>query len=105
MKRSLALAAVIPAFFSAGCSAESNASPQCSDVWVDGKNLPGDYDGCLRGDSFVVAPIWDCVDGTQATGFRDRFYAVLGGTIYEGNGKKSFDPAYVRVFAPCLGAT
>jgi hypothetical protein len=103
MTRSVALAAVIPAIFIAGCSGDGkDGPPQCSDVWEDGQTLPEDYDGCLSGDSFEVAPIWDCIDGSQATGFRTASTLPSVAPSTRATGRKASIPRTSRCSPPAL---
>jgi len=55
----------------------SNSVPACSDVWVEGKTLPADYEGCMDSDSLVIS----ISDNTGAVVYDDRFSAQPGQTI------------------------
>jgi len=47
-------------------SAAAAELPKCSDVWVDGKTLPSDYDGCVGDDGkTVAADVKPCGSGPE----------------------------------------
>lgn len=79
--------------------------PKCDDVWVAGKTLPANYDGCLNGDAVEVYSAFDCNDGkTQLGSYQDRFWVVTpDGTIADvGAGKDTAsDPEYAKAYDDC----
>jgi len=76
-----------------------SGSTDCADVWIEGANLPADYDGCQEGGKRVLAAIFECTDGPGLTGYDERLYAFLGGEIMP----TSDGDAYAAAFADCLG--
>lgn len=59
--------------------------PACSDVWIDGATLPGDYPGaCRSGPSTAIRMrILACSNGQRMPVHDDRFW-VFGHSIHEG---------------------
>jgi hypothetical protein len=59
------------------------ALPKCSEVWVAGKTLPSDYNGCqTEGGGLDRGAVYVCTDGGgQLIGYNDEFFARLGGPI------------------------
>lgn len=75
---------------------EMDKAAACSDVWVDGKTLPKDYEGCNDGDTFEVAVVaGDC--GLVTYEGDTEFYALLGGKITEVESLAD-DPGYKAAY-------
>jgi len=57
--------------------------PKCSDIWVEGKTLPEDYEGCQNtGSGLDRGANYACTDGkADLIGHNDQFFARLGGQI------------------------
>jgi len=57
--------------------------PKCSDIWVEGKTLPEDYEGCQNtGGGLDRGANYACTDGkADLIGHNDQFFARLGGQI------------------------
>ena len=103
MKRTLAIGALVLASMSAcgGGDSTSDADgqpttaktasdplaglPQCDDVWVVGKTLAKDYDGCLKNDEALGTQYDDCADGGRLAYFEPDFFALYGGEIKRGD--------------------
>lgn len=65
-----------------------HSSSKCSEIWVEGKTLPKNYDGCVEDNGdLAAAAIYDCDDGTSFTSWDDRFYGIMGGTIHAVHGE------------------
>jgi len=74
-------------------SAAAAELPKCSDVWVDGKTLPTDYDGCVGDDGkTVAADVQPCGSGpeqfaryevTDDDDIAYPFIAILGEKVIE----------------------
>lgn len=63
-----------------------NSSPKCSEVWISGKTLPKNYEGC-SGDQFKDIP-GKCDDGSKYFGVhtsKTEMFALPGGTIVAEN--------------------
>ena len=68
-------------------------APDCADVWVEGKTLPADYEGCNDGDTFVVlTTVGDCELASYEGD--EEFFANLGGTISKVDPSLADDPEY-----------
>ena len=80
---------------------EEPAMAACEDLWVLGEKLPEDYDGCMRPDDSMEAPVvYDCDSGTgKFTGYDDKFYALLGGKIGDATNEAEYGAAYDECFA------
>lgn len=65
--------------------AESGAS-NCGDVWVAGKTLAKDYEGCMLDGSEVAFTATECLDGTERVLFNSKgvFWANADGLIAAG---------------------
>lgn len=60
------------------------ALPSCGVVWVEGRDVPRDYAGCLLPDgSESAAMIIECADGRSWVVHEDRFFGYLGGKVTE----------------------
>lgn len=77
--------------------------PNCQAVWVVGKTLPQEYDGCVGDDGhLVMSGLSYCADGTQFTTHENRFFAQLGDTIGAGpEGSPGADASYNRFWSRC----
>lgn len=72
--------------------------PKCSDVWVAGKTLPADYEGCTENDDIATSLIIECVGDDKFTTY-DGFHAFLGGTIAKGGPPNSQE--YLGALSAC----
>jgi len=102
------LAAVVLSASLTGCGGESEKEkilsryPTCSDVWVVGKSLPADYEGCARGGKIKAASTLICKDGTEISTLDDRFWSVDGGPIKDaGSSGIGNAPDYAKAEAAC----
>lgn len=77
--------------------------PQCDDVWVAGKALPGGYQGCYEGTERVKASGRYCEFGKPLFTYDERFYAVRAGRIAEAKKPFAEDAGYQDVLAKCSG--
>lgn len=80
------------------CGGGDQDLPTCSSVWVSGKTLPRDYNGCVDANSNPTADlVYDCVDGPDLTIHEapDKL-AVLGSKI-----ENRTDESYDRLFDAC----
>jgi len=59
------------------------AMPECSEVWVAGKTLPADYEGCqIASGGIDRGASYACTDGNgDLIGYNDQFFARLGGEV------------------------
>lgn len=73
----LAVTAVLAACSGNVTRPEPSQTPACSQVWVEGDTLPADYEGCMDGESLVVA----ISDNTGAVVYDDRLAAKPGQSI------------------------
>ena len=99
---------------SASSAVEESASPEdggiplCSEVWVEGQTLPADYGLlCHNGQSVEAAVTFPCGDGGgDLTGYLDRFWARLGGEIYDAGARDAMpeNPDYKADFFACTDA-
>jgi hypothetical protein len=55
----------------------SSSVPTCTDVWIEGSKLPATYEGCMDGESLVLA----VADAEGAIHYDDRLKAQPGGVI------------------------
>jgi hypothetical protein len=64
-----------------GCGEDpaSETLPDCSDVWVAGKTLPEDYEGCMKDGSIQVSETKKCsaMEGRFVT-FDEKYFGILG---------------------------
>ena len=75
--------------------------PACADVWVEGAKLPGDYKGCLEGETAVKAKNRYCEFGKKLVTHADRFWAVRGGKVNDANGPLKDSQDYQDDLASC----
>lgn len=79
----------------------SAGEPACSDVWIDGEELPQGYSGCTDDGEMVKADKTNCSSGQVLVIYADRFYAVLGGPVNETDGLAQ-DEDYRQAELSCL---
>jgi hypothetical protein len=77
-------------------------APDCSEIWVDGGEIPVKYAGCNATDgSFVRADLLNCSSGQRMVRFDDRFYGVQGGLVHESESVLEDDVGYRDAVASC----
>jgi hypothetical protein len=76
--------------------------PACSDVWVAGTSLSGDYSGCNLGGALVAPTSRECADGSVLVVF-DNYWAFRGGIIRTSGipGGSTQSPAFASDLARC----
>jgi hypothetical protein len=89
----------------------ANGKFACKDIWVIGKSLPKDYEGCNRADGSVAdAVFYDCKDGGKLASSADSdslpsgmgsFFALYGGAMKKGDPNSK---AYNNAFNKCMAS-
>lgn len=77
------------------------AVPTCSDVWQEGQSLPADYEGCMDGETLVVATFLSCSDGRSLytyEGVEPNLFAFDTDAIQVGG---AADRAYSDAYGEC----
>ena len=77
--------ALLALLLSAACGDDSSPStplPECSEVWVEGGEVPEDYQGCREAGSVVRPEFIDCQESDGVVVRYERFIGLLGGEIY-----------------------
>jgi hypothetical protein len=86
---------------SGSSSSETAGLPECSDVWVDGQDLPLDYEACSE-DGKTVKPVSRmCGFGRPMVEHDGRFYAMPGNRIND-MGDLSTSKQYQQAKSACL---
>lgn len=81
-------------------STEPGALPDCADVWVDGQDLPKDYQACTT-DGETIKPVKrTCGYGAKFLEQDGRFYAMLGNRITDA-GDLETNEEYQQLLATC----
>ena len=82
-------------------SSEAAGLPECSEVWVDGQDLPLDYEACSE-DGRAVKPVSRmCGFGRPMVEHDGRFYAMPGNRIND-MGDLSTSKQYKQAKRACL---
>lgn len=77
--------------------------PACADIWVEGEDLAGSYDGCVDDTGLVPPDKVGCSSGQTFVLYGDEFWAVKGGLIkYAADGRNQAK-AYLDDMAACRG--
>ena len=93
-----------PAAASGGGSSAPSApsgTPACSEVWVDGSQLPRRYSGCTEDGTLVKPDVLGCESGQRMVRYADRYYAVFGGTVHEASTSLEKDREYRAAVLRC----
>jgi hypothetical protein len=78
--------------------------PDCSEVWVDGRNLPKDYEGCRDGDTVIAAVSVRCGDVeiyTHEANDDGGFFTDEDRAIHDAGAEYAEDPVYKQLYASC----
>lgn len=84
-------------------TAPASDTPQCADVWQQGKVLPRPYRGCLSDGQLVAAHKLLCSSGQTLVLFDDQYFAVIGGTITHATSPLRKDATYLAAVQRCRG--
>ena len=84
-------------------SAPASDLPACEEVWVDGQDLPGRYNGCFDGSTEVPADSRECSFGKPLVTYADEFYAVPGKVVNEVEEGLEASEVYQSALASCTG--
>lgn len=77
-------------------------APDCQEVWVDEGSLPRTYQGCVDdAGTYVERDAVGCSSGQRLVIFDDRFWGVLGATVYEAKGTLDQDRDYRAATRRC----
>lgn len=75
--------------------------PKCSDVWIVGKQLPKDYEGCKEGTT-IVAAISTCAGSVTTYETPGHgFFTDRSGTIRDGGVDYASSPDYAAALDGC----
>ncbi|MGZ4455389.1 MAG: hypothetical protein ACXVGM_17460 [Oryzihumus sp.] len=88
---------------SAASPSPSVPGPQCSDVWVAGKQLPGGFQGCYEGAKRVKPDGRYCEFGKSLYTYDHRYFAVRNGTIMLASKGFAHDAKYQDTLRKCSG--
>lgn len=83
--------------------APPDTSPQCSEIWVDGKLFPERYRGCFEGSEKIQAESVYCEFGTKLFFYANSFYAVPNGPVNETEGPLAKDDSFKTALNKCGG--
>lgn len=89
------IAAVAVAVALAGCGAEDGSTdastdpettapqgPPCTEIWIEGEDLPKGYSGCLDEEGTLLKPtIVECSSGQRVVTHEDSWWALRGHRI------------------------
>lgn len=75
--------------------------PLCEDVWVAEQALPGTYQGCSEGSTWVEADSQRCDSGQVIVTYADRFYAAKGFVVNDVGEPLSDSKQYQRAVRSC----
>ena len=74
--------------------------PECSQVWVEGEQLPADYEGCLEDGVVLEGVVTDCVGKGQLVQHQDQAGATthfaLTGRRIQAHSFDGLDEAFVK---------
>ena len=74
--------------------------PECSQVWVEGEQLPVDYEGCLEDGAVLEGVVTDCVGKGQLVQHQDQAGATthfaLTGRRIQSHSFDGLDEAFVK---------
>ncbi len=79
---------------------EPGALPECSDVWVDGQDLPKDYTACTTEGETIKPAKKKCGYGATFYEQDGRFFAMLGNVITDAGDLETSDE-YQQLLATC----
>lgn len=108
------LATIAAVFVLGGCGADHNPAdpgatpkseslPACHQIWVKGRTLPKDYQGCVDSDGVLqVSEVKQCPSSDGAlTTYHQDYFALLGQKIDRGVDST----AYQQTYAICFGTS
>jgi len=77
-------------------------TPDCTEVWQEGKAIPRGYQGCAdETGAYVKRDVMGCSSGQRMVVYGDRFWGVLGGTVNEAQGSLDEDRDYRTSMRNC----
>lgn len=79
---------------------EPGALPECSDVWVDGQDLPKDYTACTSEGETIKPVKKKCGYGATFYEQDGRFFAMLGNAITDAGDLETSDE-YQQLLTTC----
>lgn len=77
--------------------------PACADVWVAGKQLPADYNGCQENGAAADDVRTSCAMGDALVQHGADLYASPGRQIRTAQGGFPADEAFQRIYDLCTG--
>jgi len=86
-----------------GATPKSESLPACHQIWVKGRTLPKDYQGCVDSDGVLqVSEVKQCPSSDGAlTTYHQDYFALLGQKIDRGVDST----AYQQTYAICFGTS
>lgn len=85
-----------------GTEAPATRAPACTDVWVEGDDLPKGYSGCADDEGTLVEPtVVDCSSGQRVVTHDNRWWAVRGHRIGHAPDGLEQSKDYRRVLRSC----
>lgn len=77
-------------------------APGCQEIWAEGSSIPRTYQGCLDDTgAYLERDAVGCSSGQRLVVFDDRYWGVLGGTVYEASGSLDKDGDYRATTRRC----
>lgn len=75
--------------------------PSCEETWVAGQAIPGGYEGCVDGDTWVAAEATRCESGQVLIVFGDRYYGAKGAVVNDVGTPLDDSDQYRRAVRSC----